>query len=190
VYASASDTVGSPLPGLETSEGLEMLRVWLACGSPVVEATTNIPSHGCNAHADCAPLALCDFATSQCVPVGAVETRRASTTTPTWASIYATVLAPSCASAVCHGASGALFAGNLDLSSSDTAFAALVSVSSDLSGCGVRVVPGDPASSLLVTKLEGTQAAGCGDVMPVGTMLPASQIAVIRTWITGGAHND
>lgn len=189
-YASASDTVGAPMPGLDTNEGLEMLRVWLACGSPLVEATSALAPRGCNANADCAPLALCDFATSQCIPVGAVIARRAGTTTATWSSIYATILAPSCASEVCHGASGAVLSGNLDLSSADTAFAALVNTSSDLSGCGTRVVPGNPTSSLLLTKLEGTQPVTCGDPMPIGTMLPADQIAAVRTWITNGAPND
>ena len=49
-----------------------------------------------------------------------------------------------------------------------------------------RVVPGDPDSSFLIHKLEGTQSAG--DRMPLGgPYLDADTIAIIRQWITDGA---
>jgi hypothetical protein len=75
-YASESDTNGTPLPGFDTTEGLEMLRAWLACGAPVVESTTAVPARPCASNADCTPLGLCDAETAACVNVGDVVPRR------------------------------------------------------------------------------------------------------------------
>ena len=52
----------------------------------------------------------------------------------------------------------------------------------------VRVVPGDPANSLLMQMLEGTQT--CGTQMPPNGMLTAGQIEQVRVWIANGAVND
>ena len=53
----------------------------------------------------------------------------------------------------------------------------------------MRVVPGDPAKSLLVDKLENAMPA-CGVKMPIGGMLTAAQIMQVKTWIMMGAKND
>lgn len=190
-YAGPGDTVGTPLPELDTNEGLEILRVWLACGSPVIEATTTIAAPACTSSADCSPLHLCDFDTNRCVPVGDSAARRGTTATATWSSLYANILAPTCASDACHGAAGARFSGDLDLSSAGTAYAQLVGVDAHLTGCGARVAAGNPDGSFLVSKLEGTQDPFmCGDTMPIGTMLPPDEIALVRQWIAAGAAND
>lgn len=191
IYASASDTTGAEVPGLDTNEGLEMLRVWLACGSPVIEATSPLPSRPCTTNDDCAPVHECDFGTGQCVPVGAVVARRAGTGTAHWSSIYSSILEPACATPACHGAAGAAFSGDLDLSSAATAYAAMVAVAAHASGCGTRIAAGNPDGSFLVAKLEGTQnPTMCGEAMPVGSMLPADQIALVRAWIAAGALAD
>lgn len=60
------------------------------------------------------------------------------------------------------------------------------------------VVPGDPAASYLMVKLNGTQAAlaascpnsSCGAEMPPGDKLPADKIEAVRKWIADGAKND
>ena len=52
----------------------------------------------------------------------------------------------------------------------------------------VRVVPRDPANSLLMQILNGTQT--CGSRMPPGGALTAGQIEQVRTWIANGAAND
>jgi hypothetical protein len=52
----------------------------------------------------------------------------------------------------------------------------------------VRVKAGDPDNSLLVQKLEGKQT--CGKEMPIGGMLKADQIKLVRDWIMAGAKND
>jgi hypothetical protein len=54
---------------------------------------------------------------------------------------------------------------------------------------GVRVVPNDPAGSVLVKKIEGQ--TGVGFSMPYQQpRLDASQIATLKAWIMGGAKND
>jgi hypothetical protein len=191
IFASDADTVGTPMPGLDSNEGLELLRAWLACGSPVVEATTAITTAACATDQDCAPVPACDTTAGRCVPVGAVVARRTGGTSASWSSVYATVLAPTCATPACHGAAGAAFSGDLDLSSAAAAYAALVGIDAHASGCGTRVTPGSPDSSFLVAKVQGTQdPAMCGEAMPIGTMLPADQITAIRDWIAAGAAND
>lgn len=63
------------------------------------------------------------------------------------------------------------------------------------------VVPGDPAKSYLMVKLEGKQAAlaakcagsaypSCGVSMPPDNALSAAQLDTIRKWITAGAKDN
>lgn len=189
-YTSATDTVGTPVPSIRTAEGREILRNWLACGSPVVEATTPPIDITCSSDRECPNRHHC-LASGVCENVGAIESLRSSSTMPTWSSIYTTVLSPTCALSVCHGTLGAAVSGNLDFSTASTAYAALVGVAASSTSCGTRVVAGDPATSFLVQKIEGTQNVGlCGDTMPVGGMLPQTQIDAIRQWITDGALNN
>jgi hypothetical protein len=49
-----------------------------------------------------------------------------------------------------------------------------------------RVVPGDPAASLLIHKLRGTQGS-MGAQMPLGSLLPEEEIVQFESWITAGA---
>ncbi|HFE46339.1 MAG TPA: hypothetical protein ENJ18_12730 [Nannocystis exedens] len=52
------------------------------------------------------------------------------------------------------------------------------------------VEPGDPDTSYLWHKLNNTQvdAGGSGGSMPLGSMLPADELAKVKTWISGGAE--
>jgi len=51
-----------------------------------------------------------------------------------------------------------------------------------------RVIPNDPANSVLVKRLEGST---CGNRMPLGgSPLPAASIQLIRDWISQGALNN
>ncbi len=182
---------GTPIPGLDTVEGVELLRVWLACGSPVIQATSDTPPASCTRDSDCSPLPLCDLATSRCVPVGTVAAPHAVSVAPTWTSIYSTIVRPTCAIEACHGASGAEFSGQLDLSTSSIAYAALVNVGAQSSSCGTRIVPGDADSSFFVAKVEATQdPMNCGTEMPPGAVLPPEQVAAIRAWVAAGAMQD
>lgn len=74
----------------------------------------------------------------------------------------------------CHGGAGSL---NLDT------YAGVMQ--GGLSG--VAVVPGDPAGSLILDRLDGTQPP----TMPAdGPALPAAEIHRIRQWILEGALNN
>lgn len=99
-----------------------------------------------------------------------------------------------CAVSGCHDKSGAKVSGNLDLSSEDTAFAALTSGTKD-GGCAIpRVTPGDHAKSSLWIRLNTTTSklVTCGGTkaspMPSGgPYYSAGQIAAVAAWIDAGA---
>ncbi len=84
----------------------------------------------------------------------------------------------------CHGA-----AANAGMDLRSTAGTAmLVGVASATYG-GSRVVPGDPAASVLYLKLQGDVSTG--DRMPLGgAALSAGELEKVRLWIAGGALND
>ena len=70
-----------------------------------------------------------------------------------------------------------------------TAYAALMATSTS-TACGGKkyVVPGDPDSSLLVSKLS---TPTCGNRMPLGgTELTADQLDQVRSWIEAGAKDN
>ena len=183
-YADASDVLGSPVPSVRSAEGREILRNWLACGSPVVEATTG-------QYQTCANDSTCPRR-HHCLENGLCENVGTTVaayflTSPTWPSIYATVISRACTSSLCHSAENAPLAGHLDLSTMGGAYAALVDTASSIDGCGRRVVSSDPDASLLMQKLTGAQSDHCGDAMPIGGALGQNQVDAIRTWISQGA---
>ncbi len=55
-----------------------------------------------------------------------------------------------------------------------------------------RLTPGDPDSSYIVLKLEGTAGGvgGLGTRMPLGGALTSQQIDTVRAWIAAGAPNN
>src|SRR6185295_8531436 len=97
------------------------------------------------------------------------------------ASIQDNVFTPICTQ--CHAGAAAPLGFRLDESS---AYAMLVNAPSVEAPSLVRVQPGNPDSSYLIQKLEGTAAVG--GQMPLGQPpLPPATIAVIRQWIANGA---
>jgi hypothetical protein len=83
----------------------------------------------------------------------------------------------------CHAGANAPVGLRLDAANS---YALLVGVPSGERPSVLRVAPGDPNSSYLIQKLEGT--APVGERMPAGLPpLPQADIDVIRQWITDGA---
>ena len=89
-----------------------------------------------------------------------------------------------CTASGCHGGG----AGGLTMTSASGAFTQLVGVVSNASG-EVRVIPGDPANSYLVKKLEGRQSVGAR--MPLGgAPLDSIDLTNIRNWIGKGAKNN
>jgi len=84
----------------------------------------------------------------------------------------------------CHSGGGAPHGLRLDAANS---YDSLVDIASDEVPSLRLVDPGDPDSSYLVDKVEGTQAVG--GRMPLGrTPLTTAQIDLIRRWISEGAN--
>jgi cytochrome c5 len=102
---------------------------------------------------------------------------------PTFASIQAQVFTPICTQ--CHSGATAPEGLRLDAASS---YGLLVDIASSQQPGVQRVAPGNPGSSYLIQKLEGTAASG--GRMPLNlTPLPQADINVIRQWITDGAQS-
>ncbi|MPY90183.1 MAG: hypothetical protein GEU99_19945 [Luteitalea sp.] len=89
----------------------------------------------------------------------------------------------------CHTSQGRPPAGGLDLSSDP--YGALVNRPSRQQEAAVQVIPGDPAGSYLIQKLQGTEDIA-GFRMPRNgpPYLTEGQVLVIERWIQLGARND
>lgn len=100
---------------------------------------------------------------------------------PQLSSIQENVFTPFCTT--CHSGSAAPLGLRLDAGAS---YAMLVNAPSVEVPSLLRVSPGNPDTSYLIQKIEGTAAVGAR--MPLnGPPLPAETIAVIRQWIAAGA---
>ena len=166
------------LPAVNSPEGREILRNWLACSAPVVER----------------PAPRDDGVPAVIVPPLVLDP-----ILPTWTSVYEDLLrARGCAVARCHGGTEAGF----QVTDSAGTYAALV----DANAAGVDsdqfddpcetslvlVAPNDPDNSLLFTKMEARNNADvCGDRMPRGGIgLNDEDLAAVRAWIENGAPMD
>jgi hypothetical protein len=98
------------------------------------------------------------------------------------ASIHDNVFKASCDGAGCHGAQSP--AVGLDLIG--TLPEQLMGKSSALCSGWSLVVPGSPEKSFLYQKLTAAMPA-CGDVMPLGSHLPAASAQCVADWIQGMA---
>lgn len=164
----------SPLPGLDTEEGRALLRVWLASGAPVVERT--------EPRSDGEP-SVTGFTVAPC-PRTCVD--------PTWESIHADVLAPSCATSACHDADEP--EGALDLSGEPGAvLARITGAPSEGALCAASgtpiLTPGSPERSLLFVKMAATSSSEvCGTRMPPSGSPPSERaLCAIEAWIRCGA---
>ncbi len=138
----------------------------------------------------------CTFAPPTTTTTSTTSSTTSSTSTslpPSWAAIHAAVIGPTCGA--CHGGSGGLSG----LADCNTGYANLVNVPSTEIPTMDRVEPGDPTTSWLMHKLDGTQGGfiaqciggGCGSSMPPAQPLLSSGVRnAIRTWITNGAIDD
>ncbi len=105
---------------------------------------------------------------------------------PNFSEIQVNIIEPNCATTGCHLGSAAPQGLRLDSANS---YGMLVGVASSESPSILRVEPGDPGSSYLVQKLEGS--ASVGAQMPLGAPpLQQASIDVIRQWISDGAIDD
>jgi hypothetical protein len=112
---------------------------------------------------------------------------------PSFFDLQSQIFVPSCLFSGCHTTSTPAASLGLD---GPLACANLVGTPSCLFPNKLRVAAGDPSSSFLVDKLQGTNLSGtpqssCGQTnepMPMGgAALPADQIAQVVAWIQAGA---
>lgn len=100
---------------------------------------------------------------------------------PAYATIYAKILQPTCATGrgTCHTADAAK--GGLSLDDADRAYALLLGQN----GAKARVLPGDASCSLLMKRLTSTDP---NFHMPPGsTSLTQGELCTITQWIAQGA---
>lgn len=96
------------------------------------------------------------------------------------------VLTASCALAGCHA--GSKPQAGMSLVAGD-APASIIDVTSTGYAPAKRVVPGDPAASVLYNKITDTGRFG-GDMPPGPPALSANEIETIRVWIEEGAEDN
>jgi len=125
------------------------------------------------------------FATTTSLP----ET---TTTMPaaTWSEVFEIFDYYNCSTSGCHGGSSS--EGDLGkLDNYDKGYAEHVDAPVECgdSSYALRVAPGNPDASFLISKLEGTY--DCGSFMPLaGSAVLQSDLDTIRSWIAGGALKD
>jgi len=126
--------------------------------------------------------------TSDCVPDTAV------TNAPTFTNVYQGVLCAVGCTNVCHSTSGEA---GLILEGKASAYAGLVNVAAKGEACKtgghMLVVPGNPTTSLLHSKLALMPA--CGVAMPptataTTTPITPAMLDAVRAWIAAGAPNN
>ena len=105
--------------------------------------------------------------------------------TATFTRVQAEVFTPSCALSGCH--SGASPKVGQDLSAGK-AYAQIVNVRS-VESTRLRIAPGDPDASYLISKVRG-DATITGSRMPLGGALPADREKLLVDWVRRGAPND
>ncbi|MEO8604980.1 MAG: hypothetical protein ABI629_20600 [bacterium] len=108
-----------------------------------------------------------------------------------FALIQTTIFNPSCATQFCHDAETK--SGNLDLEA-DVSYGQFIDVVPDNANARnaglLRVDPGVPANSFLLTKVQGPTIPLQGGRMPLGQpKLSEAQIKLINDWIAAGAAN-
>lgn len=129
-----------------------------------------------------ATLAITDAATYTFVLSSATKSEPATTLS----QLQSEVFTPRCS--FCHTGGTNSLPGAMNLTAGN-AYSNLVNVGSRQSAGATRVVPGDPAASYLIRKLEGTNTVGSR--MPVGgPFLDADTIARIKSWIASGAPDN
>lgn len=105
--------------------------------------------------------------------------------TATFSRVQAEVFTPSCALSGCH--SGASPKVGMDLSAGK-AYAQIVNVRS-VESARLRIAPGDPDASYLISKVRG-DATITGSRMPLGGTLPPEREKLLVDWVRRGAPND
>ena len=107
---------------------------------------------------------------------------------PTLTQIQAAIFTPICSS--CHNGVGTALPGALNLTTAAASYKALVGQFTLEQPTVEFVSPGNPNSSYVIQKLEGTVTIS-GKQMPLGgPYLSSAQILQISQWISAGSQND
>jgi hypothetical protein len=199
---------GGQLPSIDSSEGQEIVRNWLACQAPAIARTETPPSTALE-------LEPCPSVDDEiCVYAGPGDLPD-----PNWSDIYFGIMFTDCV--ICHGPTndaddqnpnnpldgnipgGASPAGlaALNLTGVDTADTsnwpaeswsavvnALAADPGECAGQGTVVVPFDSDGSIMIQKMRNVQT--CGDRMPLGGSISEARIQVVEEWIEQGALNN
>ncbi|MBW2464564.1 MAG: hypothetical protein JRH11_23150 [Deltaproteobacteria bacterium] len=185
---------GGGLPSITSSEGIEIYRSWLACGSPMVLQSADAEGTGA------APGDPCDDTETGALGDHCYYRVTEPLIEATWTAIYDRVIVGGgCLG--CHDPDATVSfveQSALDLSDKDGAYAAMVGVEALGTPCMAeggadRIIPGDADGSMLIHKFENRLPDGgdiCGGPMPLGVPLPQSQIDVVRIWIDDGALDN
>ena len=112
-----------------------------------------------------------------------VDTTCAPGYVPTFSNVYKNTIVPKCSmTSACHDTSG--HQGGLSLGDGeDAAYTALLA-SSTIDPSRKRVVPGDPACSLLIVR---TASPGTSYQMPKGDPLSEVESCALLQWVEAGA---
>ncbi len=122
----------------------------------------------------------CGTAKTPTEPVEPVDT------TATFTRVQSEIFTPTCALSGCHGNTSPQLGMNL---SAGRSYGQIVGVAS-VESSRPRIVPGDPASSYLVSKVTG-DATILGSRMPLnGPFLSATTQKPLTDWVRRGAPND
>lgn len=105
--------------------------------------------------------------------------------TATFTRVQAEVFTPSCARSGCHAGPNPQKGQDL---SAGRAYASIVNVRA-VESTRLRIAPGDPDGSYLISKVKG-DATITGARMPLGGTLPPDKIALLVDWVRRGAPND
>lgn len=103
----------------------------------------------------------------------------------TFQRVQAQIFTPSCALSGCH--SGPTPKQGMNLSAGN-AYANIVNVVA-VESTRVRIAPGDPDGSYMVSKVKGDSTIA-GSRMPLGGALPPERIQLLVDWVRRGAPND
>lgn len=112
------------------------------------------------------------------------------TASPGFANTVQPIFTASCATGFCHVGDNPSAGMNL---SAGVAYASIVNVPANELVTMSRIRPGQPDSSYLVHKIQGTHLSvgGIRARMPVGgPYLSDQEVARIRDWVSQGAAND
>lgn len=103
----------------------------------------------------------------------------------TLSEVQTQVFTPSCALAHCHDAE----AQDRPVLVAGSAWSEIVGVESSAVNGAILVVPGEPTSSYLAMKLNGTTGID-GARMPFGGSLDPTLVTLVEKWILGGALDN